>query len=238
MTYVHCYLSIGTLLVEDHPKTALCVWLWSCRMEKDPVLISCTNVLRDRQGFLMGLARPSGPCCCHAMTHPNESLSDGASRLLISTAVLDSSPARSEARAASSTGSEVVMSHTAGSHSTRLWGRPRRRPRLPARRQTVRIPVHSSPWRPLWLPFLGQWWCEMHLFSAQGINRKGTFPPVLQKWKEFSRHFLRLLQRVAMICEEEVLYYLSLCRHKYHINQSRLKKSNSLNNITFIPTEK
>lgn len=152
---------------------------------EDLVLISCTykSLVRQTQ-ILYGLGVPWWACCCQFIQ--TTATQKGASCLLISTAVFSSSLAQPQARATSSTGSEVVMSHTVSSHSTRHCGQLHQRQWWPAQRQRVHFLFHSSYCLPSWLPAMCQWKCKDYLFSAKNINRKGIFPPAFQKWMEFS----------------------------------------------------
>ena len=153
------------------------------------------------------------------MIHPNDSRSNGASCLLICTAVLSSSPAQPQARATSSTGSEAVMSHTVGSHSTSHCGRLRWRPWLPAPRQTVHFLFHSSCCLPRWLPALCQWQFKLYLFSAQDINRKGIFPPAFQKWMEFSCGALDFSKGWVWFMKRRYCIICCCPVHKYYIHK-------------------
>lgn len=76
------------------------------------VLICCSW---GRPRFLVGLAHSCGPAAS------TQTL--GASCLLICSAVFSSSPLQPQAKAASSTGSEVVASRTGSPHSTGHCGR-------------------------------------------------------------------------------------------------------------------
>ncbi len=135
----------------------------------------------------------------------------GASCLLISTAVFNSSPVQPQTRASSSTGSDAVMSHTVSSHSTSRCGQLHWWARLPAQKQTVDFLLYSFICLPHRLPALCQWQCKRDLFSAQDLNHRGIFPPAFQKWMEFSCSILslQLLQGMGMI-HEKILHYLLL----------------------------
>lgn len=58
-----------------------------------------------------------------------------------------------------------------------------------------------------WLPALCQWQCRRYLFSADDINRKGTFLPAFQKWMEFRCSVLGLQfpQRMGTIHEGKIV---------------------------------
>lgn len=100
---------------------------------EDPALINSTNLLQGRQGLLMGLARSGGSAAAMSwFIQMTAAQTWEVCCLLISTTVLNSYPAQPQARATSSTGSEVVMSHTVGSHSTSHCGRLHWQPWLPA----------------------------------------------------------------------------------------------------------
>lgn len=152
--------------------SVVCLTVWLLGVE-DPVLISCTVVIScgaDSDSVwawrtLVGQLLPMSWFIQMTATQ-----TWGASCLLISTAVVDSSPAQPQARATSSAGSGAVMSHTLGWHSTSHCGRLHWRPWLPAQRQTVHFLFHSSYCLPHWLPAQCQWQCKRYLFSCTGYK--------------------------------------------------------------------
>lgn len=98
------------------------------------VLISCSW---GRPRFLVGLAHSCGPAAS------TQTL--GATCLLICTAVFSSSPAQPQARATSSTGSEVVVSRTGSPHSTGHCGWLDQRQSWPAQRPLPFISLAARP---------------------------------------------------------------------------------------------
>lgn len=112
---------------------SLCVFLLLALLGgEDPVLINCTNLHWDRQEFLVGLASSGGPAASMSWFIQMTSTKNSRNLLSAYLAVLISSPAQPQARGATSSGSEAVMSHTEDSHSTSHCGRQRWRPQLPA----------------------------------------------------------------------------------------------------------
>lgn len=160
-----------TSLRQDHMWGIFWVWLGV----GDPVLISCSW---GRPRFLVGLAHSCGPAASTQTWR--------ASCLLISTAVFSSSPAQPQARAASSTGSEVVASRTVSSHSTRHCGRLDQRQSWPAERPLPFILLAASlAARPV--PVVMPEFCFFSLSPKNQKNHKGIFPPAFKKWMEFLR---------------------------------------------------
>lgn len=110
--------------------------LWGFLGGEDPVLISCTVLIS------CGTSKDSSWARCTLVGLPlpmswfiqvTATQTWGAVCLLISTAVFSSSLAQPQAGATSTTGSEVVISHTVSSHSTSHCGRLHGwRPWLPA----------------------------------------------------------------------------------------------------------
>lgn len=138
---------------------------------KDPVLISCTNLLRDRQGFFMGLARSGGPAAATSwFIQTTATQTWEASCLLISTAVLSFSPAQPQARATSSLSSETVLSTTASLNSSSHCGRLQWRPCLSSTSIHLTVCATAS---------------QNYIYMAceQDINHKGTFPPAYKNYK-------------------------------------------------------